>query len=110
MKKLSIKKGDLVQVIAGNDKGKTGRVLDVYPEKMRILVDEVNVRKKHSRPTQANQQGGIVSKAMPIHYSNVQLVDSDGKPTRVGINIETKNDETIKTRVAKSNGAPVKQS
>ncbi len=110
MKKLSIKKGDLVQVIAGNDKGKTGRVLELYPDTMRVLVDEVNIRKKHIRPSQSNQQGGIISKAMPIHYSNVQLVDSDGNPTRVGIKTEIKNDETIKTRVAKSNGAPVKQS
>lgn len=79
--KLKIKKGDNVQVIAGNDKGKQGRVIAVYPDKMRVLVEGVNVRKKHSRPTQANPNGGILTKEMPIHYSNVMLVVG-GKPSR----------------------------
>ncbi len=80
--KLKIKKGDTVIVIAGNDKGKTGRVIAVYPKKMRVLVEGVNVRKKHMRPSPAYPQGGIISKEMPIHYSNVMLVGPDGKPVR----------------------------
>ncbi|MCS7000414.1 MAG: 50S ribosomal protein L24 [Bacteroidota bacterium] len=80
--KLKIKKGDTVMVIAGDDKGKTGRVIAVYPKKMRVLVEGVNVCKKHVRPSPAYPQGGIISKEMPIHYSNVMLVGPDGKPTR----------------------------
>ncbi len=72
--KLQIKKGDMVKVIAGNDKQKTGRVLEVDSTKMRVLVEGINIRKKHSRPTQTNPNGGIISKEMPIHYSNVMLM------------------------------------
>lgn len=75
--KLKIKKNDNVYVISGNDKdlSKTRRVLAVYPDKMRILVEGVNVRKKHMRPNAQNQKGGIVSKELPIHYSNVKLAE-----------------------------------
>ncbi len=76
MIKLKIKKGDIVKVIAGDDKGKEGRVLEVLPKAMTILVDGVNIHKKHQKPTQNNQQGGIVDKAIPVHYSNVQLVSA----------------------------------
>ncbi len=97
--KLKIKKGDTVQIIAGNDKGETGRVLKVYPHKMRILVEGVNVRKRHTRPSQSNQQGGILSKEMPVHYSNVQILDSDKNPSRIGVRIEGDS----KIRYAKTN-------
>ena len=100
--KLKIKKGDIVQVIAGNDLGSTGRVLAVYPEKLTILVEGVNVRKKHTRPSQKNQKGGIVSKEMPVNYSNVQLVDSDKNPTRIGIRMDEKSGTRV--RYALSNG------
>lgn len=100
--KLKIKKGDFVQVIAGNDLGASGRVLEVYPEKMRILVEGVNVRKRHTRPSQKNQKGGIVSKEMPVHYSNVQMLDSDKNPTRIGIRFDDKDENRI--RYAISNG------
>ncbi len=101
--KLKIKKGDTVQVIAGNDKGTTARrVLDVDSKKMRVLVEGVNIRKKHMRPTQANPQGGIVSMEMPIHYSNVMLVDSNKKATRVGIRLEEENGKRKAIRYAKS--------
>jgi large subunit ribosomal protein L24 len=102
--KLRIKKGDIVKVISGNDKGATGRVLDVNPVKMRILVEGVNVRKKHSRPSPKNQKGGIVSKEMPVHYSNVMLMDSDKNPTRVGIRFEESAGKRIPIRVARTNG------
>ncbi len=97
--KLKIKKGDIVQIIAGNDKGETGRVLRVYPQDLKILVEGVNVRKRHTRPNQSNQKGGILSKEMPIHYSNVQIVDSDKNPTRIGARIEG----DTKVRYAKTN-------
>ncbi len=101
MTKLKIKKGDTVQVIAGDDKGRTGRVLEVYPGKMRILVEQVNVHKKHSRPSQANPNGGIISMEMPIHYSNVMMVDSEKKSTRIGIRRDAKSNTAI--RFARTN-------
>ena len=103
--KLRIKKSDTVKVIAGNDKGKTGRVLDVNPETMRILVEQVNVRAKHEKPTKNNQKGGIVHKESPIHYSNVMLLDSSNNPTRIGIEQkEASNGKIEKIRIAKTNG------
>jgi large subunit ribosomal protein L24 len=102
--KLKLKKGDLVQVIAGNDKGAIGRILEIYPEKMQVLVEGVNVRKKHSRPTQQNPKGGIISKEMPIHYSNVMILDSDKNPTRIGIRTEEKDGKIVKIRYSKKNG------
>ena len=79
-----IRKGDTVVVISGRDKGKTGSVLKVMPAERRALVQGVHVAKRHQRQTQT-QQGGIVEKEMPIHLSNVSLVDpADGEPTRVG--------------------------
>jgi large subunit ribosomal protein L24 len=72
--KLKIKKGDTVEVITGENKNKAGRVLEVYPEKQRILVEGVNIVKKHQRPTQTHPDGGIVEMEAPIHYSNVKLV------------------------------------
>jgi len=108
--KLKIKKNDTVYVISGNDKGKIGRVLEVYPEKMRILVEGVNIRVKATRPNPNNQQGGLVHKEMPIHYSNVQLIDSEKKPTRIGIKLsdKTKADgKAMKVRYAKTNGKEI---
>lgn len=102
--KLKIKKGDIVQVITGDDKGKTGRVMLVYPKKMKILVEGVNIQKKHTRPTQADPKGGIKSKEMPIHYSNVMILDSDKNPTRIGIRIEEKGKKRQSIRYAKTNG------
>jgi large subunit ribosomal protein L24 len=106
--KLKIKKEDLVQVIAGNDKGIVGRVLRVYPKTMRILVEGVNIRKKHMRPNQQNQQGGIKSKEIPVHYSNVMLIDSDKVPTKVSIERTEKEDgKIVVERIAKSNGKKI---
>ena len=102
--KLKIKKGDTVQVISGNDKGERGRVLEVQPDKMRILVEGMNVRKKHTRPNQQNQKGGILSKEMPIHYSNVMVLDSDKSPSRIGIKFENKGGKDTPVRFARSNG------
>jgi large subunit ribosomal protein L24 len=82
-----IKKGDAVVVVAGKDKGRTGRVLAVLPAEEKVLVEGVNARTKHIKPSQANPQGGRVRKEIPIHASNVMVADpKTGKPTRVRIN------------------------
>lgn len=73
--KMRIKKGDLVIVITGQDKGKKGRVLKAFPKTQKVIVEKVNFIKKHARPTQQNQKGGIIEKEAPIHVSNVQLLN-----------------------------------
>ena len=105
--KMKIKKEDIVMVISGNNRGETGRVLAVYPKTQRVLVEGINVRKRHTRPTQQNQKGGILSKELPIHISNVMLVDSDKNPTRVGFRKEELDGRTIWVRFAKTNGKKV---
>jgi large subunit ribosomal protein L24 len=72
--KTHVKKGDQVVVITGNCKGETGRILQVYPEKGRVIVEGVRIIKRHTKPNQMNQEGGIISKEGPIHISNVKLV------------------------------------
>ena len=82
--KMNIKKGDRVTVIAGASKGTTGEVLEVLPKVNRVIVEQVNIVKKHQKPTNENA-GGIIEKAAPIHISNVMLVDpKSGEPTRIG--------------------------
>jgi len=84
-KKLHVKKGDDVKVIAGNDRGKEGRVLAVFPEKERVLVEGINMRVHHDKPTQDNPQGGRIEREMAIHISNVMVIDpTTGEPTRIG--------------------------
>lgn len=95
-----VRKGDLVQVIAGKARGQQGRVLRIVTKEDRVLVEGVNVRRKHLKPSQSNPQGGIVDKEMPIHISNVLPV-SDGKPTRV--RFETRKDGS-KVRVGVRGG------
>ncbi len=88
MESLNIRKGDLVQVITGKDRGITGKVIEVYPESDRIIVEGVNRIKKHTRVGQnarGAKTGGIVTMEAPIHVSNVMIVDpEDGRPTRIG--------------------------
>ena len=98
-----IRKGDSVVVIAGRDKGKTGEVLSVLPTESRAVVRGVNVVRKHQRQT-ASAQGGIVTKEMPIHISNIALTDSSGKPTRVGFRF---SDDGRKVRFAKRTGETI---
>ena len=102
--KLKIRKGDMVQVIAGGSKGKTGKVLQVMPTEMKVLIEGVNVVKRHVKPSQKNPQGGITTKESPIHYSNVLLMDSKGKPTRVGMKKIKDGKKTKVVRVAKTTG------
>ena len=100
--KLKIKRGDTVKVISGGDKGKTGKVLEVDAAAMRILVEGVNQRKRHVKPSQKFPQGGVISKEAPIHYSNVQVVDGKGKTTRIAMKVEQKGGKIVRLRVAKT--------
>ena len=100
--KMHVKKGDEVVVITGKDKGKKGRVLASFPSDSKVLVEGVNLMKKHSRPSQHNPQGGIVTQEAPIHVSNVMIVDpKTGAATRIGKKILSNGD---KVRVAKKSG------
>jgi large subunit ribosomal protein L24 len=101
--KLKIKKGDFVKVLTGVKSAHTGRVLEVYPKTMRILVDGTFEYTRHTRPNQKNQQGGLVKKLMPIHYSNVMIVDSEKHPTRIGIKFEEKDGKKVPVRFARTN-------
>ena len=102
---LKVKKGDTVQVLSGNDKGKTGEVLEVIPKTSKIVVKGINVRKKHVKPRRQGEEGGIISTECAIHSSKVNVVcPKCGKATRIGFNIE--NDEKI--RVCKKCGAKIK--
>ena len=105
MKKLHIKKGDTVYVNAGNDKGKTGKVLTVIPAKDGVIVEGVNVVSKHTKPNAKQPQGGIVKQEAGIHVSNVQLIDpAQNKPTRVGYKFV----DGKKIRYAKKSGEEIK--
>ncbi|MFI8495549.1 50S ribosomal protein L24 [Peribacillus butanolivorans] len=98
---MHVKKGDKVVVISGKDKGKQGIILEAYPKQNRVLVEGINIVKKHSKPSQINPQGGIISREAAIHVSNVMPLDpKSGKPTRVGYKIENGK----KVRVAKISG------
>ncbi len=83
MAKLHVKKGDTVQVIAGDDKGKQGRITAIDREKKRVFIEGINLHTKHTKPSAANPNGGIVKSEGSVHISNVALL-SDGKPTRIG--------------------------
>ncbi len=104
---MKIKKGDKVRVISGEDRGKEGNVLRTYPKQDRVLVEGVNIIKKHEKPTQANPDGGILEYEAPIHASNVMIVDKKGV-TRVGYKTVTdadkKKESTRKVRVSKKTG------
>lgn len=98
---MHVKKGDKVMVISGKDKGKTGVILAAFPKQDRVLVEGVNIVKKHSKPSQVNPQGGIISQEAPIHVSNVMPIDpKSGNPTRVGYTTV----DGKKVRVAKKSG------
>jgi large subunit ribosomal protein L24 len=102
-----IKRDDLVEVIAGRDKGLRGKVLAVYPAKQRVIVEGINLVKRHQRvrQTSSGQEGGIIEREAPLHLSNVMLVDpKTDRPTRIGA--ETTPDG-VKQRVAKKSGTPV---
>lgn len=104
MKKIHIKKGDTVYVNAGNDKGKTGKVLTVIPEKDRAIVEGINMVSKHTKPNSKQPQGGIIKQEASIHISNLNLIDpKSGKATRVGYRM----DGDKKVRYAKKSGEEI---
>ena len=101
---MKIMKNDNVVVIAGNSKGSTGKVLKVYPKLNRIIIEGVNLRKRHTKPNQAAPEGGIIEKEAPIHVSNVMLLDpKSNEPTRIGtkIIIDDKTSKKKRVRVSK---------
>lgn len=104
MTKLKIKKGDTVKLIAGDDKGKSGIIKSVDLKKMRVLVEGVNMVKRHTKPSASKPEGGIIEKEAPIHVSNVMLVDGQGNATRVGKKLETNG----WVRVSKKSGETIK--
>jgi large subunit ribosomal protein L24 len=97
-----VRKGDTVVVVAGKERGKRGRVLRVIPDKNRVVVERINMIKKHQRPTQKLRQGGIIEREGAIHLSNVMLVDpTSSKPTRIGMRALS---DGKKVRVARKSG------
>jgi large subunit ribosomal protein L24 len=98
-----IKKGDRVILLTGKDKGRTGNVTKVMPKDSRVLISGLNMVQRHTRPSQGDPQGGIKHKEASVHVSNVAIVDSNGKPTRVGFKVE----DGKKVRVAKTTGETI---
>ena len=104
---MKVHKGDTVQVISGPDRGAKGRVIAAYPKEQRVLVEGVNRIKKHTRVSQTQrgaQSGGIVTQEAPIHVSNVMVVDSDGKPTRIGYR---KDEDGRSVRIGRRSGKDI---
>lgn len=106
MKKLKIKKNDTVKVLTGEDKGQQGRVLRVLVEEQRAIVEGINLVSKHSKPTSANPQGGIIKREASIHVSNLMLVDAKGNATRVGKQVDEKTGKMV--RYSKKTGEVIK--
>jgi large subunit ribosomal protein L24 len=104
---MKVKKGDTVQVISGPDRGAKGKVIAAYPKEQRILVEGVNRIKKHTRVSTTQRgarSGGIVTQEAPIHVSNVMVVDSDGKPTRIGYR---KDEDGRSVRIGRRSGKDI---
>jgi large subunit ribosomal protein L24 len=102
-----IKKGDKVIVLSGRDKGRSGEVIEVHPREERALVRGINMVKRHQRQS-AQQEGGIVSKELPIHLSNLAVADpKDGKPTRVGFKFIGTGEDRKRVRYAKRSGVEI---
>ncbi|GAA0515520.1 50S ribosomal protein L24 [Paractinoplanes deccanensis] len=104
---MKIKKGDTVVVIAGKDKGAKGKVIAAYPRQDKVLVEGVNRVKKHERirtTQRGSKTGGIVTQEAPIHISNVQIVDDQGKPTRIGYKVD---ENGTKVRIARTTGKEI---
>jgi large subunit ribosomal protein L24 len=107
MAKLKIKQGDKVVVISGKDKDKTGRVLTVFPKESRLIVEGINVVKRHTKPNPVNPEGGIIEKEAPLHISNVAIADpKTGEATRVGFKFL---EDGTKVRYAKKSGEVIEK-
>ena len=105
---MRIKKGDTVYIRTGAHKGKTGRVLFVNPKKQRVLVEGINMKKRHQRPTQKNPKGGIITIEAPVHLSNVALYSSSlSGPTKVSSSFIQEGGKSIKVRVCRKTGEQI---
>ncbi|MAG03616.1 MAG: 50S ribosomal protein L24 [Acidimicrobiaceae bacterium] len=99
---MKIKKGDTVRILAGKDRGREGEVTRALPSEEKVIVEGVNMAKRHQKPTSATMQGGIIDKAMPLHVSNVAIISpSDGEPTRVGYRFDA---DGVKVRICRRTG------
>jgi large subunit ribosomal protein L24 len=105
-KKLNIRKGDNVMVIAGDSRGQQGKVLRVDTDKIKAIVEGVNMVSKHTKPNAKSPQGGIVKMEAPVHLSNLKIVDNSGKPTRIGRRLDPKTDKLV--RYSKKSGEVIK--
>lgn len=104
-KKYHVKKGDMVEVVSGNDKGKQGKILTVITKTDRVIVEGVNIRTKHQKPNQQNPQGGRIQIEMPIHISNVMPLDpKSNEPTRIGRKFIEEEGRSRWVRVSKKSG------
>jgi len=104
---MKIHKNDNVMVIAGNDRGKSGKVLKVFPSDLKVIIEGINIRKRHTKPNQKNPQGGILEKEAPIHVSNVMLIDpKNNEATRLGsqIILDEKTKKKKRIRVSRVSG------
>jgi large subunit ribosomal protein L24 len=105
-KKLHIRKGDTVMIIAGDSKGQQGKVLQVRMEKLMAIVEGVNMVSKHTKPNAKSPQGGIIKKEAPVHISNLMVIDASGKPARTGRKLDEKNNKLV--RFSKKSGEVIK--
>jgi large subunit ribosomal protein L24 len=102
---IKLRKDDLVRVIAGRDKGKTGKILEVHRQTGRVTVEGVMVVKRHTKPNPSKQiKGGVAEKPMPIHVSNVMILTPGGVPTRIGYKTETLGSDVRRVRIARKGG------
>jgi len=104
--KLHIKKGDNVMVIAGDSRGQQGKVLILDAKKEKAIVESINMVSKHTKPNAKSPQGGIVKKEAPVHVSNLKVIDSTGKPTRIGRRLDEKSGKVV--RYSKKSGEVIK--
>ena len=108
--RINLKKDDVVRVIAGRDKGKTGKIVEVNRSTGRVTVEGVMIVKRHTRPNPSKQiKGGVAEKPMPIHVSNVMILNADGAPTRIGYKMETVGATVRRVRIARKGGAPLEK-
>ena len=106
-KKIKIKKGDMVKILAGNSRGQEGKVLDIDTDRYRAFVEGINIVSRHTKPNQASPKGGIIKKEASVHISNLMLIEpGSGKPTRVGRKLDTKSGKLV--RVSKKTGETIK--
>ncbi|NCA75354.1 MAG: 50S ribosomal protein L24 [Alphaproteobacteria bacterium] len=105
-KKLNIRKGDTVMIIAGDSRGQQGKVLRIDTDTYMAIVEGVNLVSKHTKPNAKSPQGGIIKKEAPVHISNLKLIDNSGKPTRIGRKIDPKTEKLV--RYSKKSGEVIK--